>query len=413
MAQTTIANCSNSSSSSIYSENEDFLHNFDFKSIADLKQVHQEKTLIVVGTIKQLCVEGEWYCFTCIRCQQKVVRQILMHQDQSQDKEVFYCNISSCINKVISVVLSFKITIKVEDITGLASLTLYDSDVKKLIRKNAQELVHEFHKVGNNEIYPSALNILLEKKMAFKIQITYDNLNNKTEDEYVSKILFVIKPTTSDAKWIPFPTSEYTATNFALVVISSNPLHFKVIRLSYTKPSDMLTEKVDYDYYNIELFSSTMWQWREFQNIQLPSSVYPVSDEAVTSGGALYFLLSNDIILRFDIYSEEHILIFSPSTINELKPYASRLINFQGKLGYLSISGDTSWAIWIFIHNRWVKVDDSTYNESAHEWWNYRNNTLYFFRGNTIEYEVPSHHSQQVFSIRSDFDTVTMPGRYY
>nr|KAJ0204375.1 hypothetical protein LSAT_V11C500233420 [Lactuca sativa] len=86
-------------------------------------------------------------------------------------------------------------------------------------------------------------------------------------DEYVSKILFVIKPTTSDAKWIPFPTSEYTATNFALVVISSNPLHFKVIRLSYTKPSDMLTEKVDYDYYNIELFSSTTWQWREFQNI--------------------------------------------------------------------------------------------------------------------------------------------------
>ncbi|CAI9271306.1 unnamed protein product [Lactuca saligna] len=187
------------------------------------------------------------------------------------------------------------------------------------------------------------------------------------------------------------------------------PDEFKIL----LNKNDMLTEKVDYDYYNIELFSSTTWQWREFQNIQLPSSVYPVSDEAVTSGGALYFLLSNDSILRFDIYSEEHILIFSPSTINELKPYASRLINFQGKLGYLSISGDTSWAIWIFIHNRWVKVDDSTYNESAHEWWNYRNNTLYFFRGNTIEYEVPAHHSQQVFSIRSDFDTVTMPGRYY
>ncbi|CAH1445086.1 unnamed protein product [Lactuca virosa] len=151
-------------------------------------------------------------------------------------------------------------------------------------------------------------------------------------DEYVSKILFVIKPTTSDAKWIPFPTSEYTATKFALVVISSNPLHFKVIRLSYTKPSDMPKEKVDYDYYNIELFSSTTWQWREFQNIRLPSSVYPVSDEAVTSGGAVYFLLSNDTILRFDIYSEEHILIFAPSTINELKPYASRLTKFHGKL---------------------------------------------------------------------------------
>ncbi|CAI9271111.1 unnamed protein product [Lactuca saligna] len=223
------------------------------------------------------------------------------------------------------------------------------------------------------------------------------------------RIYFFIKPTTSDAKWIPFPTSEYTATKFALVVISSNPLHFKVIRLS--KPFDMPKEKVDYDYYNIELFSSTTWQWRVFQNIRLPSSVYHVSDEAVTSGGVVYFLLSNDTILRFDIYSEEHILIFAPSTSIELKPYASRLIKFHGKLGYLSISGDSPWAIWIFIHNRWVKVDVSTYNESAHEWWDYRNNTIYFFKGNTIDYVVPAHHSQQVFSNRSDFDTMTMPSR--
>nr|KAJ0211873.1 hypothetical protein LSAT_V11C400218380 [Lactuca sativa] len=116
-------------------------------------------------------------------------------------------------------------------------------------------------------------------------------------NEYISKLLFVIKPTTIDAKWIPFLSSEYTAVKFALVAISLNPLHFKVIRLSYTMSSDMLKEKVDYDYYNIELFSSTTWQWREFQNIQLPSSVYHVSDEAVTSGGVVYFLLSNNTIL--------------------------------------------------------------------------------------------------------------------
>ncbi|CAI9297152.1 unnamed protein product [Lactuca saligna] len=168
MALTTIVNCSNSSSSIIYSENEDFLHNFDFKSIADLKQVHREKILIVVGTIKQLCAEGE-------------------------------CN---------------------------------NHDIDWL---------------------PHTCTILASSLCGLLLYESYD------PDEYVSKILFVIKPTTSDAKWIPFPTSEYTATKFALVVISSNPLHFKVIRLSYTKPSDMLTEKVDYDYYNIEFFSSTTW----------------------------------------------------------------------------------------------------------------------------------------------------------
>ncbi|CAH1430589.1 unnamed protein product [Lactuca virosa] len=169
---------------------------------------------------------------------------------------------------------------------------------------------------------------------------------------------------------------------------------------------------IDQEDGNNEIYPSATWQWREFQNIQLPSSVYPVSHEAVTSGGVVYFLLSNDTILRFDIYSEEHILIFTPSIINDFRPYASRLIKFHGKLGYFSVSGDNLWAIWVFIQNRWVKVDVSNYNEGAHEWWDYRNSTLYFFKGNTIEYVVPAHPSQQVFSIRSDFDKVTMPSRY-
>nr|KAJ0224722.1 hypothetical protein LSAT_V11C100036400 [Lactuca sativa] len=106
-------------------------------------------------------------------------------------------------------------------------------------------------------------------------------------NEYISKLLFVLKPTTTNAKWILFSNSEYTAVKFALVVISSNPLHFKVIRLSYT----MSSKKVDYDYYNIELFSSTTWQWKEFQNIQLPSSVYPVSYKAVKWRYRLLFII--------------------------------------------------------------------------------------------------------------------------
>nr|KAJ0202676.1 hypothetical protein LSAT_V11C500247700 [Lactuca sativa] len=145
---------------------------------------------------------------------------------------------------------------------------------------------------------------------------------------------------------------------FENTIISDNTKKFS--------QSDMPKEKVDYDYYNIELFSSTTWQCREFQNVQLPSSNYPVSNEAVTCGGVVYFLLSNDTILRFDIYSEEHILIFAPSAINDFKPYASRLIKFHGKLGYFSVSGDRLWAIWVFIHNRWVKVN-TAYNEGAHE----------------------------------------------
>lgn len=42
---------------------------------------------------------------------------------------------------------SFKIIIIVQDITGLVSLNLFHCDVKKLLQKTAQELLHQFYKV--------------------------------------------------------------------------------------------------------------------------------------------------------------------------------------------------------------------------------------------------------------------------
>nr|KAJ0228042.1 hypothetical protein LSAT_V11C100042800 [Lactuca sativa] len=115
--------------------------------------------------------------------------------------------------------------------------------------------------------------------------------------------------------------------------------------------SDLLKDQVDYDYFHLELFDSTTWQWGELCNIRLPSSVYPVSDEAIITGGVFYFLLSNHDILRFDVYLEEYLVIFAPSVINDFNSYASRLIKFDGKLGCFSISRGHLWAIWAFIQN--------------------------------------------------------------
>ncbi|CAH1429863.1 unnamed protein product, partial [Lactuca virosa] len=58
-------------------------------------------------------------------------------------------------------------------------------------------------------------------------------------DEYQTKFLFVCKPTTLDNKTLPFTIYKYIAVKFAMVVMRSNPLHFKIIRLSYAKPSDL------------------------------------------------------------------------------------------------------------------------------------------------------------------------------
>ncbi|CAH1420188.1 unnamed protein product [Lactuca virosa] len=50
---------------------------------------------------------------------------------------------------------------------------------------------------------PHTCTILASSLCGLLLAESYD------PNEYVSKILFVIKPTTTDAKWTPFPTSEY------------------------------------------------------------------------------------------------------------------------------------------------------------------------------------------------------------
>ncbi|CAI9284009.1 unnamed protein product [Lactuca saligna] len=100
-------------------------------------------------------------------------------------------------------------------------------------------------------------------------------------DEYPNKFLFVCKPTTLDAKSLSFSIYKYIAVKFAMVVTRSNPLHFKIILLSYAEPSD-LTNDHGYENFQVELFHSTTWEWRDLGALKWrweldPSGTYPVS----------------------------------------------------------------------------------------------------------------------------------------
>lgn len=91
--------------------------------------------------------------------------------------------------------------------------------------------------------------------------------------------------------------------------------------------------------------------------------------------------------------------------------YTSRLIKFDRNLGFFCLKGDHIWGIWVFIQNEWIKVVVTNENAEAHEWWDYQNNELSFFRGNRIKYVILIHRCHEVFSFCSDFNTVTMPSR--
>ncbi|CAH1447378.1 unnamed protein product [Lactuca virosa] len=159
-------------------------------------------------------------------------------------------------------------------------------------------------------------------------------------DEYPEKFLFICKPTTLDCRTLPFSIYKYIAVKFAMVVMRSNPFHFKIIRLSYAESDDVTNDR-DYENFRQELFQSTTWEWRDLGNIRLPYSVHPVSDETIISKGVVYILLSNYQILQFDAYSEEY--AYQQTKVHFISQVNIDLINmemlgrFSKSLGYTTL----------------------------------------------------------------------------
>ncbi|GJW41621.1 nucleic acid-binding, OB-fold, replication protein A, OB domain protein [Tanacetum coccineum] len=82
----------------------------------------------------------------------------------------------------------FKIQIRVLDNTGSVSLTLFDRIANALLNKEANELVEKQLKDGAIDVLPEDFNDLLEKKLAFKVDITDYNLSKNKYVYGVSQI---------------------------------------------------------------------------------------------------------------------------------------------------------------------------------------------------------------------------------
>ncbi|XP_076941670.1 uncharacterized protein LOC143611340 [Bidens hawaiensis] len=101
----------------------------------------------------------------------------LMENNGEGGKE-YECKIEIC--NVLGVLSTprFKIKIRVQDLTGVVSLTLSERDAKMLINKIANE------KGG----FSADLNCLLEKKFTFKVDVADFNFRNNVEDYGINKL---------------------------------------------------------------------------------------------------------------------------------------------------------------------------------------------------------------------------------
>ncbi|XP_076928928.1 uncharacterized protein LOC143593069 [Bidens hawaiensis] len=103
-------------------------------------EVHVEipklaKNIIIIGTVKAIVGNKEWYYNGCKRCSRKVSEVLVDGQ------KVYECKIASCNSQGVIAGPRFRIPIRVQDTTGVVSLTLFDRDARQLFNKAADHFV--------------------------------------------------------------------------------------------------------------------------------------------------------------------------------------------------------------------------------------------------------------------------------
>ncbi|BFG39647.1 hypothetical protein CerSpe_259210 [Prunus speciosa] len=254
------------------------------------------------------------------------------------------------------------------------------------------------------------------------------NQNHRRVPEY-----FVCKPTTLQWETLPNPKTRYTTLSNAIVVLSSKPLRYKIIRFS--KPVKCNPQP----YKNLitcEVFDSNTREWKQLKHVSLPDSVFFNLRHCVTSCGACYWLLTNNQVLAFyyEDDKESWELFDSPESVsdsdwskyNKLVEYQGRLalMYFEGELMELWVMEDHEKKVWrrhkvislkglkeLEGHDYAYIFPVAHYSSDIALMKGLKQVSFYKFQGSS-SYKVVKleHKPNEIFKLQSDFEKVNLRG---
>nr|KAJ0225518.1 hypothetical protein LSAT_V11C100006490 [Lactuca sativa] len=163
-------------SQSYDSEYDEFLINHKVKNVVDLLEP-QEYSCIYFNYLFVLYMGFDKILIGTMRRVQTVKRKLM--QGIGDTSVVYECYTDKCIKKEISYVPRYKIPIRVQDDSGTITLTLFDKDAYKLVKKRASDLIEKIKQAGDNpRLYPYDLKCLEHKNMAFKVDVNSFKVSN-------------------------------------------------------------------------------------------------------------------------------------------------------------------------------------------------------------------------------------------
>ncbi|KAJ0802317.1 putative nucleic acid-binding, replication factor A [Helianthus annuus] len=181
------------SSSVVKSATEEFLSDLTFFPIGSLSSIDTTKFVVIVGTIKSFASNNEWFYNTCTNCNKKVSTVTVVKEKQDgtdgfEEVTVLECKTDICNTRTVSSIPRIRLYIRVQDCTGIVSLTLFEREVTKLLKVNANQLLDNNIELANEGSFPKELNSLLNMKFAFKIAVSSFNISKKSDGYSVSKM---------------------------------------------------------------------------------------------------------------------------------------------------------------------------------------------------------------------------------
>ncbi|KAB5519322.1 hypothetical protein DKX38_023641 [Salix brachista] len=161
---------------------------------------------------------------------------------------------------------------------------------------------------------------------------------------------YVCKPTTKQWQKIPNPKTRYHTLATGMIVIRSNPLHYKIARFS--QPRFRCHDKEFYRYYRVrcELFDSKTWAWKQLDEVKLPNHESFSHKPAVSVSGSLHWLTwVKNSIFAFHVNKESYSMFSLPlSDSEDNKGKDIELVEYMGKLAITCIGKDeSSMELWV------------------------------------------------------------------
>ncbi|XP_021986592.1 uncharacterized protein LOC110883034 [Helianthus annuus] len=148
----------------ISSVEDEFLNNPDFMLIGFLGTISTTKKVLVLGIITAICTDKLWYYNGCNHCKSGVEERFVTKENADGSFVVDHakslvCTNDKCEGVDIYCILRFKIPIREQDSSGTVSLTLFDFEAYKILKKTTKELLSIQDQVVHSGEIPNPIYI--------------------------------------------------------------------------------------------------------------------------------------------------------------------------------------------------------------------------------------------------------------